>query len=968
MPERRFPCMYRCFLVFNLAWWLIAPCMGQAQTSADHGNSRAEATRVGLNTETAGVLEQAGDVDYFQVEVVQAGNLTVETTGATDTVGFLQGGQGQYLTGNDNAGTETNFRIVRDLMPGTYYVAVVGANGRTVTGTYTLAVRFTTGEGGSTADHGNSRPQAARVGLNTETAGALEQAGDVDYFRVEVSQAGQVTVETSGTTDTVGYFGGATGGWLGQDDNTGAEKNFRIASPVTPGTYYVAVVGANGRTATGAYTLAVRFTVGGGTTAEHGNSRAQATLVGLNTETAGALERAGDVDYFRIEVTVAGRLTVGTTGTTDTFGYFGDATGRWLSQNDEASYGDTNFQIVRQVTPGTYYLALVGGNSRRATGAYTFTVQFTAGQAADDHANALERATGVALNTPTAGVLERAGDIDYFRVTITQDGTLTVESTGDTDTYGYLRGVDGRHLGQDDNSGTSQNFQLTRQVVAGTYYVAVVGGNNRSATGAYLLRLRLTSDGDGAGSTATLLDRATVVGINSVTQAELQNGAADYYRVDVTRSGTLTVHTEGPVDTVGVFSPLDNAWFSQDDSGGSGDNFRITQQVTPGTYIIAVRGAYDGDVGRYAFHVAFSSEAGRNTPRVIPVTVGANSITAGELADGAVAYYRIEVPQAGALGVRADSDTDTVGVLWPGNRTSLENEWTNSWDDDGYDRFADFQIAERVSAGTYFVAVSEYVGAYGYSDGNDEDYTLYLHYAATGSAGRGNSILERARSIAPNSDTPGVLAGSQPDYYRIEVPRSGTLTIETTGDTETYGVLSPLGNEWFSSARGGGKFGYTYDSERGTYVQGDYRGEGFEIVQSVSTGTYLVAVVGAYNDTGPYNLRVRFSSGRPTSVRVTPVPIAPNSTTSGSPRASYYRIDVPRAGTLTLSTTGSNGTVGLLLPGNRTPLDNGWLLSWNDGNTGDFRIVERVSAGTYLVIVSEKRGLPYTFQSSFDPS
>ena len=466
----------------------------------------------------------------------------------------------------------------------------------------------------------------------------------------------------------------------------------------------------------------------------------------------------------------------------------------------------------------------------------------------------------------------------------------------------------------------------------------------------------------------TVSQSATAVGIDSVTPAELQNGEADYYRIDVTRSGTLTVHTEGVVDTVGVFSPLDNAWFSRDDSGGSGENFRITQQVTPGTYIVAVRGAHDGDVGRYAFHVAFSSEADRNTPRVIPTAVRANSITAGELADGAVAYYRIEVPQAGALAVRADSDTDTIGVLWPGNRTPLENGWTNSWDDDGYDRYENFQIAERVSAGTYFVAVSEFVGAYGYSDGYDEDYTLYMHYAATGAAEQGNSILERARSVAPNSDTPGVLAGSQPDYYRIEVPGPGTLTIETTGDTETYGMLSPLGNEWFSPAGGGGDFGYTYDAERGTFVQGDYRGEGFEIGQSVSAGTYIVAVVGAYDDTGPYNLRVRFSSGRPTSVRITPVPIAPNSTTSGSPRASYYRIDVPRAGTLTLSTTGSNGTVGLLLPGNRTPLDNGWLLSWDDGNRGDFRIVERVSAGTYLVIVSEKRGLPYTFQSSFGPS
>lgn len=934
--------------LFSLALVLAMPSGSWSQATNDHGNTRAQATLINLNTDTAGALERARDIDYFRVEVTAAGRLTVETSGTTDTVGFLQGAEGQYLNADDNAGDGNNFRIAHTVSPGTFHVAVVGANGRTATGAYSLIVRFTAGGGGSVADHGNSRAQATRVGLNTETAGALERAGDVDYFRVDVTQVGSVTVETTGVTNTVGYFGATTGGWLGQDDNTGAEQNFRIASQVTPGTYYVAVVGANGRTATGAYTLGVRFTAGGGTIADHGNSRAQATLAALNTETAGALERAGDVDYFRIEVTAAGRLTVGTTGTTDTFGYFGDTTGRWLSQNDDASDADMNFQVVRQVAPGTYYVALVGGNNRRATGAYMFTVQFTAGQPADDHANVLEGATGVTLNTPAAGVLERAGDVDYFRVTVTQDGTLTVETTGETDTYGYLRGANGTSLGQDDNSGISQNFQFTRQVTAGTYYVAIVGANNRSATGAYLLRIRLTADGEMPGSTGTLLDQATTVGTNSVTQAELQNGEADYYRIDVTRNGTLTVHTEGAVDTVGTFTPLDNAWFSHDDSGGSGENFRIAQQVTPGTYIVAVREAYDGDVGRYAFHVDFSTEAGRNTPRIIPITVGANSITAGKLAEGEVAYYRIAVPQAGSLGVRTgDTDDDTVGVLWPGNRTPLENGWTNSWDDDGYDRSENFQIAERVSAGTYFLAVSgyRYSGSW---------YTLYVHYASTG---QGNTLLARARSVALGSDTAGVLAGSQPDFYRIEVPRSGTLTVETTGSTETYGLLSPLGNEWFSPAR--------------DYVREDYRGEGFQIIRSVSAGTYIVAVAGVFNDSGPYTLHVRFSPGgsrTDNSIRVTPTWVAPNSTTRGTPRADYYRIDVPREGTLTLSTVGSSGTVGLLIPGNRTPLDNGWLVSWDNGNTRDFRIVERVSAGTYIVIVSEKRGLPYTFQSSFDPS
>lgn len=112
-------------------------------------------------------------------------------------------------------------------------------------------------------DHGNSRAQATRVGLNTETVGALERAGDVDYFQVDVTEAGRLTVETIGTTDTFGYFGRAEGRWLALDDNTGVETNFSIVQDVAPGMHYVAVVGANGRQVTGAYTLHVSFKAAG---------------------------------------------------------------------------------------------------------------------------------------------------------------------------------------------------------------------------------------------------------------------------------------------------------------------------------------------------------------------------------------------------------------------------------------------------------------------------------------------------------------------------------------------------------------------------------------------------------------------------------------------------------------------------------------------------------------------------------
>ena len=240
------------------------------------------------SAEIAGAVEQAGDVDYFRVEVPGAGSLTVETTGTTDTEGVLQGATGQTLTEDDDGGTGSNFRVERQVQAGTYYVAVTGGENEQGIGLYTLSVRFTPVGGGTTVGDvvppsgsgpppaGSTPPnggepgdgeagQPAPLRLNTETTGRLEQAGEVDYFRVEVEEAGTVTVEAAGAAAPVTYFGAGDEPLLHQSAAQSASGRSReepsgAAWPVTAGTYQVAVVGGAARTQTGAYTVAVRFT------------------------------------------------------------------------------------------------------------------------------------------------------------------------------------------------------------------------------------------------------------------------------------------------------------------------------------------------------------------------------------------------------------------------------------------------------------------------------------------------------------------------------------------------------------------------------------------------------------------------------------------------------------------------------------------------------------------------------------
>ncbi|MCB1129407.1 MAG: PPC domain-containing protein, partial [Verrucomicrobiae bacterium] len=145
-----------------------------------------------------------------------------------------------------------------------------------------------------------------------------------------------------------------------------------LSYPVTTGTYYVKVRHYSS-TGTGPYTLYVT-TGGGGGADDHGDTFAQATVVGMNSVTAGAINWGGDVDCFRVDLSAPGTLTAYTTGSTDTYGYLYDAAGTQLAYNDDAGEG-LNFHLTGVLTAGTYCVK-VRHWSASSTGAYNLHLEF----------------------------------------------------------------------------------------------------------------------------------------------------------------------------------------------------------------------------------------------------------------------------------------------------------------------------------------------------------------------------------------------------------------------------------------------------------------------------------------------------------------------------------------------------------------------------------------------------------------
>ncbi|MEX5728137.1 Ca2+-binding RTX toxin-like protein [Rhodovulum iodosum] len=613
-----------------------------AGSSDDYAADTSTTGAVGASGIATGEIEAPEDRDWFAVTLERGATYAIGLEGSWSEGGTLSDPflRGIYTaSGTPISGTsDDDGGVVLDSLleftatsTGTHYISA-GAFGD-ATGTYTLVVENL---GGGGDDFASDTGTSGAVSVGGAATGEIEEADDTDWFAVTLASGGSYVFDLEGTPTGAGtlpdpYIEGvydSAGSFIAgaYDDDGGLGLNSRLEFVASSGgTYYIAA-GAFGLN-TGTYTLSVTG-VGGGTD-DYADSTSTDGTVAVGGSSTGVIEEDGDRDWFAVTLQ-AGRsyqfdlegaqTSAGTLSDPYIRGLYDSAGDRISNTTDDDGGDGLNSQMsYSAAATGTYYIS--AGAYGLNTGSYKVSVTDTG--AADDYSQDTSTTGAVPVNGAATGVIESAGDRDWFEVSLTSGSTYLidlegVQTGGGTLSDPYFRGIydaSGVLIGgtADDDGGAGLNSQLLYTAASGgTHYLSA--GAYAGYSGSYKISIEEIATAaptdDYAQTTATT--GAVAVGGSSSGAIE-ETGDQDWFAVSMEAGQTYRIDVEGSETAAGTLADpylrgIHNSSGSliagsTNDDGGAGLNSQLEFTASSaGTYYIAA-GAYDG-TGSYKVTVS----------------------------------------------------------------------------------------------------------------------------------------------------------------------------------------------------------------------------------------------------------------------------------------------------------------------------------------------------------------------------
>jgi len=453
-------------------------------------NTRATADVLALDSTRTGQLSSNSDVDYYAIEVLEGGVLSLTFDHATIRV---EDGNGTILAvPSSGVGPQALVGIAE---AGTYYLRVAGTN---YNDPYAVSASFAAGGWEAFESESNDTlANADPMSLEVPITGRLSVTSDVDYYAVSVESGlsgGILNVSfdwsansqlTSGGRNTIRVHD-SSGAVLASYVDFADPQAFNVGI-ATSGTYYLSVRGSIIAFTSDRYILTATFADGaGGYEMESNDTRATAGAYALGAQVVGQLSSASDIDYFGVTVGTDGILSV-TFSPSNTFGGLytigvEDSNGVVLASCSDNV--DPKTLSLGVSDAGTYYVRIgstFSWNSYHAS-PYSLTTSFATGGSAayeSEPNNTQGTADTLTLGSSIIGQAGINSDADYFAVPVSARGILGITLDGPES----MQIVDeaGKQLGYFYSSSGSQ-VRYVDIAQAGTCYIRVGDANGASYT------------------------------------------------------------------------------------------------------------------------------------------------------------------------------------------------------------------------------------------------------------------------------------------------------------------------------------------------------------------------------------------------------------------------------------------------------------------------------------------------------
>ena len=662
----------------------------------------------------------------------------------------------------------------------------------------------------SEAEPNNVPGSATPMDLDLQYSGAIDPAGDEDWFTICTPQGGRLTVNVTNPSEPGNNM---RTGLSFYNENIDWVNVYRdAANPLDPvslnydvaaaGCYYLRIRDLNGQP-NGAYTATATLQATPDPY-EPNYDVYRSAAIGPNDVITPYIFPGGDEDWYAIDLPTPGRLDMSVTDVPPTMRASIATWGRaleWLSVYRDANNDGDNISLTLDVgTAGTYFIRVRDRDSESHPDAtYTFTTVFTpADDAFEWNGNGMNSTLLTA--SPVEAYLFPGGEEDWYRFYAGTGASLQFTADSVPANLRLELALINANLGwmsvYAQAATDGEDVVLNYGPASGFYYLRVRDRDSDKAPGdTYRLTISGAVLGTGPAETPASSESepngafgsANLVGFTAVSGTIGASGDGDWYKFEIPERGELTISLMVPPDLRSQMRLYDANYAERASrtAENKGDPSEIVYAVpSVGTWYLLVNDA-DGafSVDSYQLDLDFVPandpfEINDSFPDAVPFTFG-DTVEPTILPVGDGDWFALDVQQAGSVRFELSDIPDNIQIgllVYNENYSQLLSVVALN----GGDPLSRTLLVG--TPGTYrFVVYDRDNNAY-----SVDPYTLTVLFTAVDDTVEPNNVFSQATPLSSiNQIAETIHPAGDNDWYRFDVGAPGALRVQIA---ETDGI------------------------------------------------------------------------------------------------------------------------------------------------------------------------------------